>query len=129
MEVFGQQVEAFKVEIKTHVPDWSEDIALKNRNFALDLGLNEQFVDTITDPVIVKVLDEYRRLKESSSKGAVKRKKAPVVKRVPTKKVSSAKTKKSNRIDDARARTKKGKATSKDAELLFDNVIDNALGL
>jgi len=128
MEVFGQQVETFKAEIKTHVPDWSEDIALKNRDFALGLGLHEQFVDTITDPIIVKVLDEYRRLKESSSKGAVKRKKAPVVKRVPTKKGSSAKTKKSNRIDEARARTKKGKATSKDEELLFDNVIDS-LGL
>ena len=127
MEAFGQQVEAFKVEIKTHVPDWSDDIALKNRDFALGLGLHEQFVDTITDPIIVKVLDEYRRLKESSSKGAVKRKAAPV-KRVPTKKVSSAKTKKSNRIDDARSRTKKGKATSKDEELLFDNVIDS-LGL
>jgi len=125
MEVFGQQVEAFNTEIKSHVPDWSEDIALKNRDFALGLGLNEQFVDTITDPIIVKVLDEYRRLKESSSKGAVKRKKAPVVKRVPTKKVSSAKTKKSNRVDEARARTKKGKATSKDEALLFDNAIDS----
>jgi hypothetical protein len=128
MEIFGQQVESFKTEIKNHVPDWSEDVALKNRDFALGLGLNEQFVDTITDPIIVKVLDEYRRLKESSSKGAVKRKKAPV-KRVPTKKASSAKTKKSNRVDEARSRVKKGKATSKDEELLFDNVIDRALGL
>jgi hypothetical protein len=127
MEAFGQQVEAFKAEIKTHIPDWSEDIALKNREFALGLGLHEQFVDTITDPIIVKVLDEYRRLKETTSKGAVKRKKAPV-KRVPTKKVSSAKTKKSNRVEEARARIKKGKATSKDEELLFDNVIDS-LGL
>jgi len=125
MEVFGQQVEAFKVEIKTHVPDWSDDIALKNRDFALGLGLHEQFVDTITDPIIVKVLDEYRRLKESTSKGVVKRKKAPIVKRVPTKKASSAKTKKSNRVDEARARTKKGKATSKDEALLFDNAIDS----
>ena len=127
-EVFGQQVEIFKGEIAKHVPDWSEEVALKNRDFALGLGLHEQFVDSITDPMIVKVLDEYRRLKESSSKGAVKRKKVSV-KRVPTKKVSSAKTKKSNRVDEARARTKKGKATSRDEELLFDNVIDSALGL
>jgi len=86
-EYFGKQVEAFNGEIKNHVPDWSEDVALKNRNFALDLGLNEQFVDTITDPIIVKVLDEYRRLKETSNKGVAKRKKA-TVKRVPTKKAS-----------------------------------------
>jgi len=69
---FGQQVEAFNSEIKNHVSDWSEEVALKNRDFALGLGLNEQFVDTITDPVVVKVIDEYRRLKEVSEKGQVK---------------------------------------------------------
>jgi hypothetical protein len=124
MEVFGQQVEAFKGEIAKHVPDWSEDIALKNREFALGLGLNEQFVDTITDPVIVKVLDEYRRLKETSNKGQVKRKKA-AVKRVPTKKASSAKTKKSNKIAEARKRVSKGKGSERDDKALFDAAIDN----
>jgi chemotaxis protein histidine kinase CheA len=123
-EQFGQQVEAFNSEIKNHVSDWSEEVALKNRDFALGLGLNEQFVDTITDPVVVKVIDEYRRLKEISEKGQVKRKKASV-KRVPTKKASSVKTKKSNKIEEARNRSKKGRATEKDSQLLFDDVIDN----
>ena len=121
---FGQQVEAFNSEIKNHVSDWSEEVALKNRDFALGLGLNEQFVDTITDPVVVKVIDEYRRLKEISEKGQVKRKKASV-KRVPTKKASSVKTKKSNKIEEARNRSKKGRATEKDSQILFDNVIDD----
>jgi hypothetical protein len=121
---FGQQVEAFNSEIKNHVSDWSEEVALKNREFALGLGLNEQMVDTITDPIVVKVIDEYRRLKEVSEKGQVKRKKASV-KRVPTKKTSSVKTKKSNKIEEARNRTKKGRATEKDSEILFDNVIDD----
>jgi len=44
-EQFGKQVEEFNAEIKNHVADWSENVALKNRKFALDLGLNEQFVD------------------------------------------------------------------------------------
>jgi len=123
-EQFGQQVEAFNSEIKNHVSDWSEEVALKNRDFALGLGLNEQFVDTITDPVVVKVIDEYRRLKETSEKGQVKRKKASV-KRVPTKKASSVKTKKSNKIEEARNRSKKGRATEKDSQILFDNVIDD----
>ena len=105
-EQFGKQVEAFNLEIKNHVADWSEDVALKNRKFALDLGLNEQFVDTITDPIVVKVIDEYRRLKETSEKGQVKRKKV-AVKRVPTKKTASAKTKKSNKVEEARNRVKK----------------------
>ena len=123
-EQFGKQVESFNAEIVNHVPDWSEEIALKNREFALGLGLNEQFVDTITDPIIVKVLDEYRRLKGTSEKGVVKRKKA-TVKRVPTKKASSVKTKKSNKIEEARNRSKKGRATEKDSQILFDNVIDD----
>ena len=121
---FNQSVEKFKTEIVTHVPDWSEEVALKNRKFALDLGLNEQFVDTITDPIIVKVLDEYRRLKETSNKGQVKRKKA-AVKRVPTKKASSVKTKKSNKLQEARKRISKGRGTSKDDESVFNSMIDN----
>jgi len=124
IEVFGQQVEAFKGEIVNHVPDWSEEVALKNREFALGLGLHEQMVDTITDPIIVKVIDEYRRLKEVSEKGQVKRKKASV-KRVPTKKTSSAVNKKSNKLAEARARTGKGRGTSKDHESIFNSVIDD----
>jgi len=123
-EDFGKQIEAFNSEIKNHISDWSEDIALKNRKFALDLGLKEQFVDTITDPVVVKVIDEYRRLKETSEKGQVKRKKV-AVKRVPTKKASSVKTKKSNKLQEARNRISKGKGTAKDEESVFDSMIDN----
>lgn len=123
-EQFQKQVEAFNSEIKNHVSDWSEDIALKNRQFALDLGLHEQFVDTITDPIVVKVIDEYRRLKETTEKGQVKRKKA-AVKRVPTKKAASAKTKKSNKVAEARKRVSKGRGTEKDQKALFDSAIDD----
>jgi len=123
-EAFNESVKAFQSEINKHVPDWSEDVALKNRQFALDLGLKEQFIDTITDPVVVKVIDEYRRLKELSEKGQVKRKKASV-KRVPTKKTSSAVNKKSNKLAEARVRTGKGRGTSKDHESIFNSVIDD----
>lgn len=121
---FNNQVEHFHQQIPEYVPDWSDDIALKNREFALGLGINEQIVDSITDPVIVKVIDEYRRLKESTGKGAIKRKKAPV-KRVPTKKPVTAKNKKSNRADQARQRIKKGKGSEKDDSIVFDNLIDS----
>ena len=123
-EAFNEQVKTFQTEIVNHVSDWSEDIALKNRDFALGLGLREEFVNTITDPIVVKVIDEYRRLKETSEKGQVKRKKA-AVKRVPTKKAASAKTKKSNKVEEARNRVKKGRGTEKDQKALFDNIIDD----
>jgi len=127
VEAFNSQVESFKVEIPNLIPDWSEDIALKNREFALELGLNSQLVDSIVDPVVVSVIDGYRRLKESTSKGAVKRKKA-AVKRVPTKKPVSAKNKKSNRIDESRKRISKGRGTENDDKLLFDSAIDSMFG-
>jgi len=126
-EAFNEQVKFFQSDIKNHVSDWSENIALKNRDFALGLGLNEGFVDSITDPIVVKVIDEYRRLKETSDKGQVKRKKA-AVKRVPTKKASSVKTKKSNKIAEARKRVSKGRATTKDHESLFDAQLDDLFG-
>ena len=123
-EQFTKEVEYFNEVVKDLIPDWSEDVAKSNREFALSIGLDERMVDTMTNPSMVKAIDGYRRLSENSDKGTAKRKKAPV-KRVPTKKPSTAKTKKSNRVDEARARTKKGKATSKDAALLFDNAIDS----
>jgi hypothetical protein len=124
VEAFNQQVESFKTEIPNLVPDWSEDVALKNREFALSLGLGEQLVDSIVDPIVVSVIDGYRRLKESTSKGAVKRKKV-AVKRVPTKKPVSKNTKKSNRIDQSRQRINKGRGTENDDKVVFDNVIDS----
>ena len=123
-EQFTKEVEYFNEVVKDLIPDWSENVAKSNREFALSIGLDEQMVDTMTNPAMVKAIDGYRRLSENSNKGIAKRKKTPV-KRVPTKKPSSAKTKKSNRVDEARARTKKGKATSQDEALLFDNAIDS----
>ena len=125
-EQFTRQVEHFNEVVKDLIPDWSKDVAKSNREFALGIGLDERMVDTMTDPAMVKAIDGYRRLSENSDKGTAKRKKAPV-KRVPTKakKPSAAKTKKSNRVDEARARTKKGKATEKDDKILFDNAIDS----
>ena len=127
VEAFNQQVESFKTEIPNLVPDWSEEVALKNREFALSLGLGEQLVDSIVDPTVVAVIDGYRRLKESTSKGAIKRKKV-AVKRVPTKKPVSKTTKKENRVDQSRQRVSKGKGIENDLKVLFDNVIDNMFG-
>ena len=123
-EQFTKEVEYFNEVVKDLIPDWSEDVAISNREFALSIGLDERMVDTMTNPAMVKAIDGYRRLSENLDKGIAKRKKTSV-KRVPTKKPSTAKTKKSNRVDEARARTKKGKATSKDEALLFDNAIDS----
>ena len=123
-EQFGKQVEHFNTVVPDLIPDWSEDVAMANREFALSIGLNEQVVDTMTDPMMVKAIDNFRRLSENSSKGTAKRKQTPV-KRVPTKKPTTAKNKKSNKIDAARKNASRGRASEQDSKVLFDNVIDS----
>ena len=117
-------VESFQKEIVNHVPDWSQDIAEENYKFAIDFGLPEELVATITDPSIAKFIDEFRRLKTSASKGAVKRKKAPV-KRVPTKKPVSKSTKTKNDVSNARKRIAKGKGSQKDQDRIADGIFDD----
>jgi len=122
-EQFANQIEHFNSVVEELIPDWSEDVALSNRKFALSIGLDQRVVDTMTDPMMVKAIDNFRRLSENSDKGTAKRKQTPV-KRVPTKKPVAAKTKKSNRVDAARKNASKGRATEQDSKVLFDNVID-----
>ncbi len=124
MEQFEKEVNHFNEMVPDLIPDWSEDVAMANRKFALDIGLDEQMVDTMTDPMMVKAIDNFRRLSENSDKGTAKRKKTPV-KRVPTKKPVAAKNKKSNKVDAARKNASKGRASEKDQSILFNNVIDS----
>jgi len=126
-EHFSKQVEHFNSVVPELIPDWSPEVAQANRAFALNIGLDESMVDTMTDPMMVRAIDGFRRLAESSIKGTVKRKKAPV-KRVPTKKPSSTATKKSNRVDHSRQKIAKGKGTENDDKVLWDNAIDHLFG-
>lgn len=123
-EQFAKQIQYFNSVVEELIPDWSEDVALSNRKFALSIGLDKKVVDTMTDPMMVKAIDNFRRLSENSDKGTAKRKQTPV-KRVPTKKPVAAKNKKSNKVDAARKNVSKGRASEKDQSILFNNVIDN----
>jgi len=122
-----EKFETFQKEIAEHIPDWSEEIAQENYKFAVEQGIPEAFVATITDPIIAKFIDDYRRLKSSASKGAIKRKKVPV-KKVPTKKPVSNKIKKKGKTNEARTRLDKGKGSDKDLQTLNDGVYDDIFG-
>ena len=126
-EAMTARVQDFQKEIVNHVPDWSQDIAEENYKFAIDFGLPEELVATITDPSIAKFIDEFRRLKSSASKGAVKRKKAPV-KKIPTKKNVPQDMKKKGKTSEARKRLSKGKGSDKDLKTLNDNIYDDIFG-
>jgi len=127
VEQFNKQVEEFHSAIPGFIPDWSEEVAQANREFALKEQLPEQLVDSMVDPAVVAFVDKFRRLAETTSKGATKRKKVPI-KRVATKKPVSKTTKKANTVELSRQRVSKGKGSEKDNKVLFDNAIDNLFG-
>ena len=77
------------------IPDFNENTAKAIREFAIAEGIKPEVLDSITDPVIVKFVDDYRRLKQGISKGSAKRK-ASIIKKAPVRK---AKTRSQKEID------------------------------
>ena len=98
-KAWEEQVNYFHETIPTMIPDFNEDVAMQIRDFAEGEGIPGELLDTIADPVIVKFVDDYRRLKESVSKGQAKRK-VTAVKKAPIKKV---RTRSQKQVDEAEA--------------------------
>jgi len=92
---WNAQLEHFNKTIPEMIPDFNEKTATAIREFATAEGIQPEVLDSITDPVIVKFVDDYRRLKQGVTKGSAKRK-ASVVKKAPVRK---AKTKSQKEVD------------------------------
>jgi len=98
---WNEQLENFQKAIPEMIPDFNEKTAKAIREFAIAEGIQPEVLDTIVDPVIVKFVDDYRRLKQGITKGSAKRK-ATVVKKAPVRK---AKTRSQKEVDqEARIR-------------------------
>ena len=108
-KVWQEQLNHFKETIPTMIPDFDGDTAVAIREFAESEGIPGELLDTVVDPVIVKFVDDYRRLKQGVTKGQAKRK-VTSVKKAPIKK---AKTRTQKQVDAAEKRRQK--ALSKDA--------------
>ena len=102
-ETFNQQLQNFQEVIPTMIPDFDEKIAGSIRDFAVEEGIDQAMLDTITDPGVIKFIDDYRRLKQGVNKGSAKRKAVPA-KRVPTKKAVPAKKKAEDKAKRVRAK-------------------------
>jgi hypothetical protein len=92
---WNEQLESFNKAIPEMIPDFNEKTATAIREFAIAEGIQPEILDRITDPVIVKFVDDYRRLKQGVTKGSAKRK-ATVVKKAPVRK---AKTRSQKEVD------------------------------
>ena len=75
----------FSTDIATLVPSFQEDAAAIQA-FAVEEGIPQELLSTIADATVIKFIDDYRRLKQKATKGAVKRKATPKAKSAPIKK-------------------------------------------
>jgi hypothetical protein len=83
-----RQQELLKVygeTITTMIPDYSDKVAKSIREFAIKEGIPETLLESVYDPVIVKFINDYRKLKTAKETGEVKRKAVTSVKSIPTK--------------------------------------------
>lgn len=103
-EQLNQQLSAFAETIPSLIPDFNDEVAMSIREFALTEGIGEGLLDSVIDPMVVKFIDDYRRLKQGVNKGTAKRKAAPAKKAIPVKKSKAPATKKQNAEDMRKAR-------------------------
>ena len=113
-ELHQKQMQHFVDTIETYVPGFDDKMAGEIRSFALEEGLNEAVVDSIMDPQVVKMLNDYRQLKQGVSKGVAKRKAVPQKKAVPTKKAKTPAQKKASSENMTKARAFRDDASPDD---------------
>lgn len=102
-KVFKEQLEYFNEKIPSMIPDFDKEVAMSIREFAIEEGINPELLDTVVDPVIIKFVDDYRRLKQGVSKGTTKRKNV-TVKKAPVRRAKSKKQKEITRAEQVRQR-------------------------
>ena len=113
-KAWAEQIDYFQKEIPNLIPDFDEKVAGSIREFALEKGIAPETLNQITDPVIVKFVDDYRRLEQKVSTGAAKRKVVPSKKALPTKKAPPASKKAADKAKMVKARAMKENASSSD---------------
>ena len=128
-ENWEKSVKYFQDTIPTLIPDFNEDVATKIRDFAISEGIDPVSLDTITDPAIVKFVDDFRRLKETTSKGAARRKTTPAKKALPTKKPKSLKKKAQDKANTVRAKAFAKDSTKADQDAFLRQLASNSLKL
>ena len=108
-QMWKEQLDYFNETIPSLIPDFSEETAQSIRQFALDEGISSEVLDAIADPMIVKFVDDYRRLKQGVSKGTAKRK-TVIAKKAPLKKSKPAAKQKQAASERTRDRVLSGNA-------------------
>jgi hypothetical protein len=123
-----EQLEYFNETIPTLNPDFNEETAGAIRAFAIEEGISPEVLDSIADPIIVKFVDDYRRLKQGVTKGAVKRKSTPA-KKAPLRKAKSVNKQKEDAREATRRRTLSGQASPEEEKDFLRSLAERSLNL
>jgi hypothetical protein len=110
---FEESVKHFNDTITDVIPDWNSDIQKSIREFALEEGLPEALLNVVSDPNVVKFVDEFRRLKQGIKSGAKKRAKIPA-KKIPATKAKTPRKRKQDKEAMTKARAFKNDSSKED---------------
>ena len=125
-QAWQEQIDHFNTAIPELIADFSPEVATAIREFAIEEGVAAGILDTITDPSIVKFVDDYRRLKQGVTKGKAKRK-AATTKKVPAKKALPAKQKKAAKKNNLRNKVLAGQGNENDEMNFLRNFASESL--
>lgn len=106
--------EQFSTEIKTVLPEFNDKLAKSIREFALKEGIPAELLNVIYSAPVIKALNEFRKLREASSKGSIKRTAQPVKKVTPAKKATPIAAKVKKAVQAQRSKVLSGQGS--DAE-------------
>lgn len=122
------QLDNFNEKIPGLIPDFNEKTAESIRKFAIGEGIPAEVLDSIADPVIVKFVDDYRRLKQGVTKGAVKRKSTPT-KKIPVRKTKSVSKRKIDAAEAQRQKVLSGQGSDADQQGFLRGLAERSLNL
>jgi len=104
----------YQEKIVDLIPGYSDKVAKAVREFALKEGIPEEILGSIYSPEVVKFVNDYRKLKTAKDTGEVKRKAAPAVKSVPTKKGTPTSQKERESVNNNRSKVLSGQGSTQD---------------
>ena len=125
---WNERIEYFNNNINQYVPEFNDKLAQDIREFAIEEGIPEDLINTITDPVLVKFVNDYRTLKKGVSKGEAKRK-AVATKKVPVKKDKTPAKKKATKEAMVKARAFREDASTEDQMDFLKQLASRSLGM
>jgi hypothetical protein len=113
--------EKFNIDIAELVPTFQDD-AEAIQAFAIEEGIPSELLPMIADANVIKFIDDYRKLKQKASKGAVKRKATPKAKSAPIKKGPSRNQKQEKATGKIRSRVLAGDSSATDQMDFLKNI-------